>query len=609
MANTVKKRVKVPSSVPKRRQRMVCLMSEEEVRIVDAYLKKYKISNKARWLRETVLAFIHEKMEEDYPTLSEVLKSGWEGAKGGMFMGAFLGGANRAVGHHFNRKRRQEQGYVDLAETKDGNVVEILGQKVKEFEDGTTEYSYSVLMPDGSLNEDMPSSDIVEKARITTEEFENGIKAKAEADVEDSYEAGRALGDEESDEGMIDAKNVLGKASEDLARNMGCHAEELEETLLANGVYDSLEDRLARLNPDHWGDEHVELFTKYMNARAQYEGMVERVQDDIDEKVASSHAFIDENVDQEGNITPAYLVDDERSVYVVNQSADGSSVVVRDAETGETKMVSAEQVRLTGETMSAEAVKAETEAAIREEESTKAASRIDGTVQLAPGNVYPVLIGDDETGEDSGQSSTLTIMQDNGDGTAVVMLGDNAEQQLTLSVDVIQGIVDAYHKTRLAQRLAEEKDAVEAEISSQPTEQVIANDMVDGVSSTREQQPIVDGQEENNVPADEVDETALSRIPVDENGEQLFEKAPISDSWAALVEMNEGDTAEAKDTAEQMVQQAQKALEKEQKKKSAGGSTIMEIQKAKAAHKAALRDLQKRVDYWTNVANFLKDKK
>ena len=48
---------------------MVCLMSEEEVRIVDNYLKKYKISNKARWLRETVLTFIHQKMEEDYPTL------------------------------------------------------------------------------------------------------------------------------------------------------------------------------------------------------------------------------------------------------------------------------------------------------------------------------------------------------------------------------------------------------------------------------------------------------------------------------------------------------------------------------------------------------------
>ena len=69
MANTVKKRDKVPSSVPRRKQRMGCLMSEEEVRIVDAYLKKYKISNKARWFRETVLTFIRQKMEEDYPTL------------------------------------------------------------------------------------------------------------------------------------------------------------------------------------------------------------------------------------------------------------------------------------------------------------------------------------------------------------------------------------------------------------------------------------------------------------------------------------------------------------------------------------------------------------
>ena len=69
MSNTVKKRDKVPTSVPKRKQRMVCLMSEEELRLVDAYLKKYKISNKARWLRETVLSFIHQKMEEDYPPL------------------------------------------------------------------------------------------------------------------------------------------------------------------------------------------------------------------------------------------------------------------------------------------------------------------------------------------------------------------------------------------------------------------------------------------------------------------------------------------------------------------------------------------------------------
>ena len=54
---------------PKREQRMVCLMSEEEQRIVDRYLEKYKITNKSRWLRETILMFIHKNMEEDYPTL------------------------------------------------------------------------------------------------------------------------------------------------------------------------------------------------------------------------------------------------------------------------------------------------------------------------------------------------------------------------------------------------------------------------------------------------------------------------------------------------------------------------------------------------------------
>ena len=60
---------KLPSDEPKRHQRMVCLLSEEEVRIVDNYLDKYKITNKSRWLRETSLMFIYKNMDEDYPTL------------------------------------------------------------------------------------------------------------------------------------------------------------------------------------------------------------------------------------------------------------------------------------------------------------------------------------------------------------------------------------------------------------------------------------------------------------------------------------------------------------------------------------------------------------
>lgn len=54
---------------PVRHQRLVCLMSEEEMRFVNRYLNKYRITNKSRWFRETLLAFIHRNMEEDYPTL------------------------------------------------------------------------------------------------------------------------------------------------------------------------------------------------------------------------------------------------------------------------------------------------------------------------------------------------------------------------------------------------------------------------------------------------------------------------------------------------------------------------------------------------------------
>lgn len=57
MANNVKKRVKVPASTPKRKQRMVCLMSEEEVRIVDCYLKKYKITNKGALVTRNSIDF------------------------------------------------------------------------------------------------------------------------------------------------------------------------------------------------------------------------------------------------------------------------------------------------------------------------------------------------------------------------------------------------------------------------------------------------------------------------------------------------------------------------------------------------------------------------
>lgn len=52
-----------------RHARLVCLVSDDEMRIIDRYLCKYKIANKSRWMRETLLAFIHQNLDQDYPTL------------------------------------------------------------------------------------------------------------------------------------------------------------------------------------------------------------------------------------------------------------------------------------------------------------------------------------------------------------------------------------------------------------------------------------------------------------------------------------------------------------------------------------------------------------
>ncbi len=66
--NTIPKATMARQQV-KRHTRIVSLVSEEENKIIDDYLKKYRITNKSNWIRETLLAFIYKNIDEDYPTL------------------------------------------------------------------------------------------------------------------------------------------------------------------------------------------------------------------------------------------------------------------------------------------------------------------------------------------------------------------------------------------------------------------------------------------------------------------------------------------------------------------------------------------------------------
>jgi len=52
-----------------RNKRLVCCVNDNEQIIIDKYLKQYKVNNKARWMRETLLGSIYKSMNDNYPTL------------------------------------------------------------------------------------------------------------------------------------------------------------------------------------------------------------------------------------------------------------------------------------------------------------------------------------------------------------------------------------------------------------------------------------------------------------------------------------------------------------------------------------------------------------
>ncbi|MFV0470018.1 MAG: hypothetical protein ACK5MK_13965 [Dysgonomonas sp.] len=44
-------------------------LNDDEFNLLCSYIKKYKITNKSRWCRETVITHVLKNLEQDYPTL------------------------------------------------------------------------------------------------------------------------------------------------------------------------------------------------------------------------------------------------------------------------------------------------------------------------------------------------------------------------------------------------------------------------------------------------------------------------------------------------------------------------------------------------------------
>jgi hypothetical protein len=63
----MKQKKKVPRN--NRTKHLLFSLNEEEYALVSSYMKKYKIANRSRWCRETLIAHVLKNLDQDYPTL------------------------------------------------------------------------------------------------------------------------------------------------------------------------------------------------------------------------------------------------------------------------------------------------------------------------------------------------------------------------------------------------------------------------------------------------------------------------------------------------------------------------------------------------------------
>ena len=128
---------------------------------------------------------------------------------------------------------------------------------------------------------------------------------------------------------MNDAKNMLDYQRQRMIDVVGTNDEALE----GDAVDWLNEARNARETGD---TERAGTIIDYLNAKQVYDGMIQRVRDDIDGRVEQSNSMIDARVNRKtGMIQGATMKQDERKVYVLSGTlvpyTDGSGVSVTDS--------------------------------------------------------------------------------------------------------------------------------------------------------------------------------------------------------------------------------------------------------------------------------------
>ena len=308
-----------------------------------------------------------------------------------------------------------------------------------------------------------------------------GVQSESEQQANDSY---------------LDGYNVTSSQEMNDAKNLYEYHRTQVADLADENMFAMIEENpIAALEfvngNEQWSDEDKSSVIDYINAKQVYNGMIQRVRDDIDGRVEQSNSMIDARVNRKtGMIQGATMKQDERKVYVLSGTlvpyADGSgvsvtdsdnSIIVRDADTGGLEQVSPDAILSIDDVQDPYEQKELAAQSIREQFAREAADKIDGVVTFNPGETYTI------AGE-GGSQIQVTIVSDengiidNGDGTINVTDGTNV---FPIAKEAIQQFVDASNIARIAefeQQRAEENFALQQEEQEADRPQYAMNDLV-----------------------------------------------------------------------------------------------------------------------------------
>ena len=283
---------------------------------------------------------------------------------------------------------------------------------------------------------------------------------------DESYDNGY---DTTEPEAMNDAKNMYDYKRQQMSAMV-------TDEFLADFDNDPVGTLSQVMGRDDFSEDEKQLALDYVNAKATYDGMIDRVRDDIDSRIEESNATVNSRMNRnDGMIHPATLKLDDRKVYIVdgtiNMQDDGSmvdvsnsseSILVRDAETGKLEFMSPSDVLTTDEAIDPAAEKEAAQQALREQYAQEQSDRIDGVLAFNVGDTYDLT-------DDHGQQWSAQIVADNGDGTVQVAWNGDPNSISTARKDELQSTRDnhnlarlnEYEQQRAAQRQEQQAEAAE----------------------------------------------------------------------------------------------------------------------------------------------------